>query len=46
MTVGSPRPKYLSFLDGATLAFSEAAALKTVEVDHLDYVTFQTTSEL
>jgi len=46
MTVGSPRPKYLSFLDAATLAFSETAALKTVEVDHLDYVPFQTTSEL
>ncbi len=46
MTVGSPRPRHLSFLDGATLAFSEVAALKTVEVDHLEYVTFQATTEL
>ncbi len=46
MTVGSPRPKSISFLDGVTLAFSEAAALKTVEVDHLEYVTFQPTTEL
>jgi WD40 repeat protein len=45
MTVGSPRPKYLSFLDAATLAFSEVAALKTVEVDHLEYVPFQATTE-
>ncbi|HEX3760138.1 MAG TPA: hypothetical protein VHW23_15585, partial [Kofleriaceae bacterium] len=45
VTVGSPRPTYLSFLDTATLAFSEAAALKTVDVDHLEYVSFQTTSE-
>jgi hypothetical protein len=46
MTVGSPRPKQLHFLDAATLAFSELAALKTVEVDHLEYVPFQPTNEL
>jgi WD40 repeat protein len=46
MTVGSPRPKYLRFLDDATLAFSEVAALKTVEVDHLEYVPFQPTNDL
>jgi hypothetical protein len=42
MTVGSPRPKHLSFLDAATLAYSEIAALKIVEVDHLEYVPFVT----
>jgi len=46
MTVGSPRPKHISFLDTATLAYSEVAALKTVEVDHLEYVPFQVTTEL
>jgi WD40 repeat protein len=46
MTVGSPRPKHLSFLDAATLAFAEIAALKTVEVDHLEYVPFKVTTEL
>jgi WD40 repeat protein len=46
MTVGSPRPKQLRFLDAATLAYSEVAALKIVEVDHLDYVPFQPTTEL
>ncbi len=45
MTVGSPRPKSVSFIDPVTLAFSESAALKTVEVDHLEYVTFQPTTE-
>jgi WD40 repeat protein len=45
ITVGSPRPKNLSFLDTATLAFAETAALKTVEVDRLDYVPFQVTTE-
>jgi hypothetical protein len=45
MTVGSPRPKHLGFLDAATLAFAESAALKTVEVDRLDYVPFQVTTE-
>jgi WD40 repeat protein len=46
MTVGSPRPKHVSFLDAATLAFAEIAALKIVEVDHLEYVPFQITTEL
>jgi len=46
ITVGSPRPKNLSFLDTATLAFAETAALKTVEVDHLEYVPFEVTTEL
>src|SRR5262249_50637414 len=46
MAVGSPRPKTLHFLDATTLAFSEVDALKTVEVDHLDYVPFQPTAEL
>ena len=46
MTVGSPRPKHVSFLDAATLAYAEIAALKTVEVDHLEYVPFQITTEL
>jgi WD40 repeat protein len=46
MTVGSPRPKHLSFLDTATLAFAESAALKIVEVDHLEYVPFEVTNEL
>jgi eukaryotic-like serine/threonine-protein kinase len=45
MTVGAPRPKYLSFLDATTLAFVEVEALKTVEVDHLEYVSFQPTNE-
>ena len=45
MTVGAPRPKYLSFLDATSLAFSETAALKVVEVERLDYVPFQSTTE-
>ena len=46
MTVGSPRPKHLSFVDAATLAFAESATRKTVEVGHLEYVPFQATTEL
>ncbi len=46
MTVGSPHPRSLSFIDAVTLAFSETTALKTVEVDHLEYVPFQSTTEL
>jgi WD40 repeat protein len=45
LTVGSPRPKHLSFLDTATLAVAEIAALKAVKVDHLEYVPFQVTIE-
>jgi serine/threonine protein kinase/WD40 repeat protein len=45
MTVGTPRPQKLSFLDSTSLAFSEAGALKSVVVDHLDYVQFQATTE-
>jgi WD40 repeat protein len=45
MTVGSPRPKHLSFLDATSLAYSEVATLKSVQVDHLDYVPFQVTTE-
>ena len=45
MTVGTPRPQTVSFVDGTSLAFSEVGALKTVAVDHLDYVGFQATTE-
>jgi len=44
MTVGSPRPKHLGFLGTGEPTFSEIAALKTVEVDHLEYVPFQDTT--
>ncbi|HEX3760024.1 MAG TPA: hypothetical protein VHW23_15015, partial [Kofleriaceae bacterium] len=46
VTVGSPRPRALSFVDAVTLAFSEAGALKTLDVAHLDYIPFQPTTEL
>jgi WD40 repeat protein len=45
LTVGSPIIQQVSFLDATSLAFSEPAALKTLRVDHLDYVTFQSTPE-
>jgi serine/threonine protein kinase/WD40 repeat protein len=45
MTVGTPRPQKLSFLDSTSLAFFEVGALKSVAVDHLDYVPFQATTE-
>jgi WD40 repeat protein len=43
--IGSPHPKQLHFLDARTLAFSEVAALKTVALDHLEYVPFQPEAE-
>jgi hypothetical protein len=45
MTVGAPKPKVVSFLDATALAFSEVAALKIVEVDRLEYVPFQDTTD-
>jgi WD40 repeat protein len=41
LTVGFPTPKQIGFLDPTTLQFSETAALKTLQVDRLDYVSFQ-----
>jgi hypothetical protein len=45
LTVGFPEAKQLSFLDPTTLEFSDTATLKTLQVDRLDYVPFQTASE-
>ncbi|TMQ16385.1 MAG: hypothetical protein E6J91_11735 [Deltaproteobacteria bacterium] len=41
MSIGAPAPKQLSFVDPTSLAFAEVAALKLIQVDHLDYVPFQ-----
>jgi hypothetical protein len=35
----------VNFLDPTQLAFSEPTALKTLRVDHLDYVPFQPAPE-
>ena len=46
LTIGSPLSRHVSFLDATSLSFSEPAALKTLRVDHLDYVTFQSAPEV
>lgn len=46
IAAGPPKPKFIRFLDAVTLVFSEVAALKTVEANHLKYVPFQPTTEL
>jgi WD40 repeat protein len=46
LTLDSSRIEQVSFLDPASLAFSELAALRIVHVDHLDYVPFQAAPEL
>lgn len=43
--IGSPVAKQVSFLDPTSLTFSESAALKTLRVDHLDYIPFQAAPE-
>ncbi len=45
LTMGSPVVQQVSFLDPTLLAFSEPSALKTLHVEHLDYVAFQATPE-
>jgi WD40 repeat protein len=43
--IGSPTAQQVSFLDPRLLTVSESAALKTLRVDHLDYVPFQAAPE-
>ena len=43
--IGSPVALQVSFLDQTSLTFSESAALKTLRVDHLDYVSFEAAPE-
>jgi WD40 repeat protein len=45
LATDAPVVQQLSFLDPTSLAFSEPAALKTLRVDHLDYVPFQVAPE-
>jgi len=45
LTMDSSTVQQVSFLDLTSLAFSEPAALKTLHVDHLDYVPFQAAPE-
>jgi eukaryotic-like serine/threonine-protein kinase len=45
LTIDSPMVQQVTFLDPTSLAFSEATALKTLRVDHLDYTPFQAVSE-
>jgi hypothetical protein len=44
-TIGAPVTQQISFLDSTSLAFSEPTALKTLQIDHLDYVPFQAVPE-
>ncbi|HEY0481140.1 MAG TPA: serine/threonine-protein kinase [Kofleriaceae bacterium] len=41
LSVGFPAPMQLGFLDATTLEVSEAAALRTLRVDQLDYVPYE-----
>jgi WD40 repeat protein len=43
--IEGPMVQQVTFLDPTSLAFSEPAALKTLRVDHLDYVPFQPAPE-
>jgi WD40 repeat protein len=45
LTIDSLKVEEISFLDSTSLAFSESTALRTLRVDQLDYVPFQTTPE-
>jgi WD40 repeat protein len=43
--ISSPLVQQIGFLDARSLAFSEATALKTLQVEHLDYIPFQALPE-
>jgi WD40 repeat protein len=45
LSIGAPLRQQVSFLDATSLAFNEAGALKTLRVDHLDYVAFDPAPE-
>jgi WD40 repeat protein len=41
LMIAAPLRQQVSFLDSTSIAFNEASELKTIRVDHLDYVAFQ-----